>query len=429
MITFEPLARILQVAHQYGGGRLVGVIYMAVSRLLAFVIAGVILTACEQGSDGPPTVEAPTVSASEELLVEPTQPPAFPSYATAMETLQPLGPVKGAQDGEVISAVNAAAGDFSEAIAYARDTGSYALLIWQGGALQVEEYFSGHDKELKSESASMHKSVAGLVVQVALSEGAISSVDNTVDVYIPEWADDPRGQITIRQLLTMTSGLGGLSFEGGPTSPGAQYVMDGAVARAATLSLPLERDPGSYFQYSNPVTQILLMVVEAATGEPYQQYLSEKVWKPIGASDAYVWLNEEDGFPRAYTSLLAAPRDWLKIGQLYKDGGVANGQQIIPSEIMAQATAPSALNPNYGWQIWRGETYEPRRYYNADKIGASFGASAPYAADDILFFDGFGGQRVYISRSNDLVIVRLGDARMDWDDAMLPNLVLGAMNE
>lgn len=398
--------------------------------LLGLVLLGMCLAACEQGKGAPVEADVPAApTSSEEPAVAVPEPAAFPSYALAMETLQPLGRVTGAQNGDPISAADAAGSDFSEAISYARDMGSYAFLVWQGGSLKVEEYFSGHDQDIRAESASMHKSIIGLAVMIALSEGAIASVDDPVGTYISEWADDDRGNITVKQLLTMASGLERFSFAEGPASAGAQYVIDGEGARARTLSLSLDHAPGTKFQYANPVAQLLLMVVEAATGEPYQTYLSEKLWKPLGAGDAYVWLNEKDGFPRGYTALLARPRDWLRLGQLYKDNGVANGQQIIPSEIMAQATAPSVHNPNYGWQIWRGETYEPRRFYNAEKTGASFAASAPYAADDILFFDGFGGQRVYISRSNDLVIVRLGDARMDWDDAMLPNLVLGALDE
>ena len=126
---------------------------------------------------------------------------------------------------------------------------------------------------------------------------------------------------------------------------------------------------------------------------------------------------------------MARPRDWLQLGLLWKDQGVSDGQQIIHPDIIDQATSPSERNPNYGWQIWRGETYEPKRYYNEDQTGIGIPASAPYGVDDLIFFDGFGGQRVYISKKEDLVIVRMGDARMDWDDAVLPNLVLEALNE
>lgn len=90
-------------------------------------------------------------------------------------------------------------------------------------------------------------------------------------------------------------------------------------------------------------------------------------------------------------------------------------------------TRASRTNANYGWQIWRGHTFERKRYYNDAKTGFEVLASAPFKLDDILYFDGFGGQRVYISKSEDLVIVRTGDVKMDWDDSALPNLVVDAL--
>ena len=360
-----------------------------------------------------------------------TQPPpaaAFPSNADAITQLSPLGKIEGVAALEDLPAeLNPE--PFSEAITYAKNTDSYALLIWQAGALRVEKYFDGYDASLKPNSASMHKSVAGLLVSAALADGVIDNINTPIKTYVHEWKNDPRGDIRVVDLLTMTSGLEGLSFAGGPSSPGARYVTNGANARKATLSMKLEHRPGSTFQYVNAVTQILVMVLEEATGKPYSEYLSERLWKPMGGDDAYVWLNEPDGFARGYSALLARAQDWVKLGLLYKDLGRINAQQIIPSEIMAQATAPSQQNVNYGWQIWRGQEYRPKRYYNSAKAGIAVSATAPFAVDDLLFFDGFGGQRVYISREKDLVIVRLGETRLDWDDAVLPNLVLEALDD
>ena len=147
--------------------------------------------------------------------------------------------------------------------------------------------------------------------------------------------------------------------------------------------------------------------------------IRDRLWAPLGAEDASVWLYEEDGFPRGHTALLARPRDWLRLGLLIKDQGKFEGEQLIPEALMEAATTPSAANANYGWQIWLGNEYQDMRFYNDAKIGPSVLASEPYAADDIVFFDGFGGQRVYTSRSENLVIVRLGALRFDWDDARL----------
>ena len=92
-------------------------------------------------------------------------------------------------------------------------------------------------------------------------------------------------------------------------------------------------------------------------------------------------------------------------------------------------TSPSQLNPNYGWQVWLGNEYESSRYYNDLKLGFGVPADAPFATDDMVYFDGLGGQRVYISTKQDLVIVRTGDTRLDWDDSLLPNMIINTLKQ
>jgi len=85
------------------------------------------------------------------------------------------------------------------------------------------------------------------------------------------------------------------------------------------------------------------------------------------------------------------------------------------------------VNPNYGWQTWLGRQYETQRFYNDDKTGPSFASAEPFDTSDMIYFDGIGGQRVYISREKNLVVIRVGDLRFDWDDTHLPNLVMRAL--
>ena len=89
--------------------------------------------------------------------------------------------------------------------------------------------------------------------------------------------------------------------------------------------------------------------------------------------------------------------------------------------------SPSPLYPNYGWQVWIANPYQPMRYYNPSNPGLGFPSRQRFLADDMVFLDGVGGQRVYVSRAYDLVIVRLGAAQPDWDDAALPNAVIAAL--
>lgn len=357
-------------------------------------------------------------------------PPAIPSNATAMDRYAPLGVVDGdtrplIQDETALDADPES--KYADAIAYAEETGSYALLIWHNGALQLEQYFAPHTQDVRSEPASMHKSVLGLVTAKALSDGLIESVDAPVSTWLPEWEDDPRGEITLRQLLTMSAGLAPLSYEGGMDAPATRFANGVDDPIEVLLNLPFEDSDEAHFHYQNTVSQLLMLVIERALGEPYTGYLSREIWQPLGADDAYTYDFTPDGFPRGYASLLARPLDWLRLGLLIKDGGTFENEKIIPADTIEKMIAPSDLNPNYGWQIWRGAKFEAERYYNHEKSGFAALSSEPYLADDIVYFDGFGGQRVYISRSEDFVIVRLGDTQLEWDDSRLPNDVIRAL--
>ncbi|MEO0574816.1 MAG: serine hydrolase [Pseudomonadota bacterium] len=348
-------------------------------------------------------------------------------YATAMQRHAPLGRIPG--NLTTAPPVVYRGDQFAHVVSYAQQQDSYAVLVWHNDALVLEHYFDPYDKELRPESASMHKSVLALAIGAAITDGAIDSADDRIGKYIERWRDDPRGDITLRQLLTMSSGLKPLGREGGRESESARFWLDGANARATVLGLSIERAAGSGFSYQDTVSQLLLIALEAATGVEYERYLSERIWKRIGAADAFVWRNEPDGFPRANTALMARARDWLRVGRLVKDRGRFDGVSIIDPDVIKDATTPSPTNPNYGWQMWLGTEYQQRRFYAGDNTGTSFAASAPYNVDDWVFFDGFGGQRVYISAAQNLVIVRSGALQMEWDDAMLPNLVIDAINE
>ncbi|MFK7954602.1 MAG: serine hydrolase domain-containing protein [Lysobacterales bacterium] len=261
-----------------------------------------------------------------------------------------------------------------------------------------------------------------------MERGVFDSVDVPASTFLHEWRDDGRKDITLRHLFTMSSGLKPLSPKGGMASAAVRFFTDGPAARSTLLGRPLLRQPGTHFSYSNADSQTVGLMLERATGRPYQDLLSEYLWKPIGADDAHVWLNEPDGFPRTFTPLLARPRDWLRVGLLIKDSGKFLGEQVIDEQLVVAMIAPSSTEMGYGWQIWRGADRVPTRYYNADRVGLNVAQSEPFMGNDWVFLDDIGGQRVYISRAADLVIVRLGQLRRDWDDSQLPNRVTRALD-
>jgi CubicO group peptidase (beta-lactamase class C family) len=313
------------------------------------------------------------------------------------------------------------------AIDYGAATNSHALLVWHAGALQLEHYYAGYDRDTRTPTQSMHKSVLALLVGTAIRDGYIGSVDDPIGRYLPEWAADPRGQVTVRQLLQQASGIGFPKTN--YLNPAGDFlqVMMGAELERTLLAQPVELPPNTQFDYQNVNAGLLGLVLERAVRRPYSRYLAEALWQPLGAAPASVVVDStEHRTPRVFCCLDATARSWLQLGLLHLQAGAWNGVQVVPREWMVAVAAPSAQNPNYGYMTWLGTTYHPERRYNHKSEPKAL-QSERYAAPDVRYFDGFGGQRVYIIPSRDLVIVRTGDLALNWDDARLPNLLIAGV--
>ncbi len=308
---------------------------------------------------------------------------------------------------------------------YATATQSVALLVWHRGALRYEKYWPGYDRDTRTDPFSAHKSVMALLMGVAIGDGVIESVDEPAANYLPEWRNDSRREITIRDLLQMSSGLEIVPFG---SWRGMRLTLGSDLTEVA-LSVPAERPHGSEFQYLNLNSQLLGTILQRASGKRYAEFLSERLWTRIGAPTAYVWLDREGGMPRTFCCLYTTARGWLQVGLLLKNQGRFGDDQVVPAQWIADMTTPATTNANYGYQVWLGSPPGKERRYNDKTVKAYH--SEPFAADDVIFIDGFGGQRVYVVPSQDLVIVRTGRVVADlsimennWDDARIPNAVL-----
>ncbi len=309
------------------------------------------------------------------------------------------------------------------AVAYGAATKSHALIVYHDGAIQLEHYYPGFDASTRTSTQSMHKSVLALVVGIAIRDGYISSVDDPAARYLPEWANDDRARITIRDMLHQASGIDFPTMGWNPTGGFFALLLGGDIG-TLTLRQKAIEPPGTRFDYNGINPEALGMIVQRATGRHYASYLSETLWKRIGASAATVVLDSnETAIPRFFCCLNATARSWLQVGLLHIHGGQWNGEQVVPAEWIRDIQTPSPANPDYGYLTWLGTKYEEQRHYN-HKISTSVFQSEPFAAPDMVFFDGFGGQRVYAVPSLGLVIVRTGAITTDWDEAKLPNLII-----
>jgi CubicO group peptidase (beta-lactamase class C family) len=346
------------------------------------------------------------------------------SKVTDVDKFQPAQRVKGCTSAPLATNASAFPADaFAQMKSYSDAHGGVGLVVLRDGAIAAEAYRPGANSTTRASSQSMHKSVVGLMVGAAIAEGIIASADDPVGKYITEWHADPRGKITIRQLLSMASGLKNASMA--KMEMPALNLMLGRVSSAA-MDSEIAEAPGR-FNYKNVDFQLAGMVLARALKKSgrgsYADYLSAKLWCPLGNQDSALWLEFDGGEPRYFAFLDSTVRDWARVGEMVRMGGMWRGQQLIPADWVKAATAPSLGNPNYGLGIWRGSPWQKARRYSKE-VSLVAAHSAPYLANDVLLFDGFGGQRVYIIPSAGLVISRSGETSLNWDDAQLVNLAL-----
>ncbi|MEQ8509679.1 MAG: serine hydrolase [Rhodospirillaceae bacterium] len=321
---------------------------------------------------------------------------------------------------------------WSKAKAYAEETGSVALVVWHRGAIQYEHYGEGFDRTSRTDPASMHKSVVALLIGAAIEDGTLSSVDEPAATYLTEWANDDRAQVTLRHLLQMTSGMYRDPFS--PSPFGTTMKLNfGTDLTALTLAQPARTTPGEEFDYNNFNPQALGILLERATGQRYAEVLSEKLWSKLGTGDAYLWLDREGGMPRTYCCLQATAEDWLRVGLLHLNKGRVGDTRILSESWMQDVVTGSDVGPNYGYLTWLGSPYREQRDYGP-YVDAYVQHDEPYLADDVIYFDGAGGQRVYIIPSYDMVIVRTGTGGIDfaagsflWEDSRIPNILMSGV--
>lgn len=302
------------------------------------------------------------------------------------------------------------------ALDFAEEQNSVALLVMHRDRLVVEQYWQGHQASDPVNSMSMVKTLLALLIGVAIDEGHIGSIQDPVGTYISEWADDPRGAITLADLLYMQSGLRNDNRIDTLRSDLVQ-LYGGSNTQKLVLDIPLESAPGQAFDYSNFNSQLLSLVLERATGESFGDYLSSRLWQPLGAGDGFLWLDRPGGSAKPFCCFFATAPDWVRLGQMLLHQGKVGDRQIIPADWLAQMLEASPLEPTFGLHIWL-------KARTADYPQVNRASSAPFAAADTFYLDGRHHQRVYVIPSEELVIVRLGEEPPAWNDAVIVNAIV-----
>jgi CubicO group peptidase (beta-lactamase class C family) len=287
------------------------------------------------------------------------------------------------------------------AAAYAGQHGSRALIVTRHDHIVYERYWQGTGFDTLADAQSFTPLLAALGAGVAISHRRIGWPDQPIGAFITEWRQDPRGAITVRDLLQSSSGLA----RSATRDSGTDLV-------AASLSEPLAGTPGITRLEQPADAQLLALVLERASGERYAAYLSQALWRRIGAGDAWLRLDRPGGAAHADCCLLARQGDWIRIGQLLLGDGNYRGDEVIRPGWVTLMRTPSRGDPRYGAYLRLGAPAAPGR--------------EPYAARDLFAVQGEGGNRLWLVPSLQIAILRTAPAGRDadWDDSRIPNLVI-----
>lgn len=338
---------------------------------------------------------------------------------------QPLETVHGGDapplglDGEAAKAFRP--GVLEEVTLQARLLNSDALLVMHAGKLVLQQYWNTRKAHSLANAHELSHVLSAILIGHAIADGSIGSVDQPVYRFIPEWDKEPYRNIRIRDLLHMESGLEE-THGPWPWSPRVARLM-GTDIEAANLAVGVAGPPGERYARIAPAAQVLAILIERATGRRYADYLSEKLWRPIGARDAQMMLDQPGGMVHADCCMWVVSEDWTRVGEALRTGGLWQGRQVIPAGWVDAMMRPSAADPRHGMMVWLADGYEPERHYDPADDAFVTRQSEPFAAPT-FFLDGRLGQRVWVVPSKALVIVRTGKDHPDWDDAKLPNLLI-----
>jgi CubicO group peptidase (beta-lactamase class C family) len=297
-----------------------------------------------------------------------------------------------------------------EPIALGMDVDAYmaaqraaGLIVVQDNKIRLEKYAMGYNAAGRWVSFSVTKSVTSTLTGAAFRDGYIKSLDDKVSVYIPGLQGSVYDEVTVRQLLTMTSGVKWNEDYTDPHSDVAMFAkhqpepgMDLTVSYMRRLGR--EAPPGSKWLYKTGETNLLGVLVSQATGKTLSADLSEKIWKPYGMETDATWMLDSSGHEYGGCCISATLRDFARFGQFIAEGGKINGKSILPADWLAHATTKQAdtgaTGRGYGYQWW---TYDD----------GSFAAL------------GIFGQSIFIDPARKLVIATSGDTPQASDREVL----------
>jgi CubicO group peptidase (beta-lactamase class C family) len=269
------------------------------------------------------------------------------------------------------------------------------FLVVKDDSILHEQYWEGYDEHAVTNSFSMAKSINAILIGCALKDGLIKNLDQPVADFLLDFKEGGRSGITIRNLLTMSSGLDFKEDYFSPLAwPAEAYY--GKDVNGLTQKAKVQTEAGRIWFYKGGDAQLLGMILKQVTGKKVSDYAAEKLWKPIGAENEAFWSTDEQGMEKVSCCFYATARDFARVAKLYLNDGNWNGRQIVDTGYVRESLAAADLvdrdgkkNDKYGYQWWLMK----------------------YKSHPVFYMRGIRGQYVFAVPDLKLIIVRIGHKR------------------
>lgn len=269
-----------------------------------------------------------------------------------------------------------------------------AFLVVKNDTIVYEQYQPPYNEHSYSNSFSMAKSVVNILIGIAYKEGLIKSLDTPVYEYLPEFKDGEKSKITIRHCLMMASGLNFQEEYAGPFNHTTESYY-GTDLRKLIRKLKVVTPPGKVHNYKGSDPLILSFILNKVTKKTLSEYMSEKLWTPLNATDNALWsLDKKNGDEKSYCCLNSNARDFARIGLLYLHKGNWKGKQIVDTNYVLQSIEPLNLPDEKG---------EKAEYYGY------MWWLMNYKNEKVFYARGILGQYIIVVPSKNIVMVRLGE--------------------
>ena len=273
------------------------------------------------------------------------------------------------------------------------------VLVLQDGRIRLERYTPPHGPATRWNSFSVAKSLTSTLVGAAMKDGAIGSLDDPLTRYIRALRGSAYDDVTVRQLLTMTSGVRwNEDYTDAESDVARMYAQAPDPGFDMTVSyvrkLPREAPPGTKWVYKTSETNLVGVLVAEATGKRLADYLSEKIWRAYGMERDAEWMIDDVGHEQGGCCLAMTLRDYGRFGQFILDGARIGGTPVVAANWLAEATrtqvSTGASGSGYGYQWWTRDdgTFEGRGIYGqtlhidrARRLVIVFNSAAPQPTD------------------------------------------------